>query len=218
MSSGRRKRRTARAATAARPRLVAHGRSRSLPSHVLIALGIWQVERRAWKLALIARVEQRVHAPAAADPLAPRHGRRSPPQADEYRHVSVTGRFLHDRETWFRPSPSAAPAIWVLTPLRAATARSSWSTAASCRPSGATASTRQDGNPRRPGRRSPACCASPSRTAASSANNDPAAQPLVFARRRRDRRGARPSTTSRPSSSMPTPDHESGGRRGPSAA
>ena len=35
---------------------------------VLIALGVWQIERRAWKLALIDRVEQRVHAPAQPIP------------------------------------------------------------------------------------------------------------------------------------------------------
>ncbi|PNB52537.1 Surfeit locus 1 family protein, partial [Pseudomonas sp. GW531-E2] len=31
----------------------------------LVALGVWQIERRTWKLALIARVEQRIHAPAS---------------------------------------------------------------------------------------------------------------------------------------------------------
>ncbi|MGY4413928.1 cytochrome oxidase assembly protein ShyY1 [Bradyrhizobium sp. LB7.1] len=36
---------------------------------LLIALGVWQIERRAWKLALIDRVEQRVHCPGPADPL-----------------------------------------------------------------------------------------------------------------------------------------------------
>ncbi|MDT8333730.1 SURF1 family cytochrome oxidase biogenesis protein, partial [Roseomonas gilardii] len=32
----------------------------------LVALGTWQVERRAWKLDLIQRVESRVHAPPTA--------------------------------------------------------------------------------------------------------------------------------------------------------
>ena len=33
-----------------------------------IALGVWQLERLAWKQALIARVEGRVHAPPTAPP------------------------------------------------------------------------------------------------------------------------------------------------------
>jgi surfeit locus 1 family protein len=35
---------------------------------LFVALGTWQVKRRAWKLDLIARVEQRVHAPPTAAP------------------------------------------------------------------------------------------------------------------------------------------------------
>jgi surfeit locus 1 family protein len=86
---------------------------------VLIALGIWQVERRAWKLALIDRVEQRVHAPAEPIP-----GRASWPAitaaSDEYRHVSVSGRFLHDRETLVQAVTEEGPGYWVLTPLQRA--------------------------------------------------------------------------------------------------
>ncbi|MGX1359385.1 cytochrome oxidase assembly protein ShyY1 [Bradyrhizobium elkanii] len=46
---------------------------------LLGALGVWQVERRSWKLALIERVEQRMHAAPVAPPppivMAVRHGR-----------------------------------------------------------------------------------------------------------------------------------------------
>ncbi|MET3496880.1 SURF1 family protein [Variovorax boronicumulans] len=82
------------------------------------ALGTWQVERRAWKLDLIARVDQRVHAPAAAAP-----GRGSWPQVnaadDEYRHVRLTGTFLNDKETLTQASTRLGAGFWVLTPLRA---------------------------------------------------------------------------------------------------
>ena len=105
---------------------------------VLIALGVWQVERRAWKLELIARVEQRVHAPAQPITSRPRRGRRSPPQATNTGMSASPAASCMTARRWCRPSPSTAPAIWVLTPLRAPTARSSWSIAASCRPSGAT--------------------------------------------------------------------------------
>lgn len=64
---------------------------------VLLALGTWQVRRLAWKEALIARVDERIH--AAPQPL---------PAADtwpalkaeeiEYRPVTVTGRFDHAHE------------------------------------------------------------------------------------------------------------------------
>ncbi|QSI32815.1 SURF1 family protein [Variovorax sp. RKNM96] len=83
------------------------------------ALGTWQVERRAWKLDLIARVDQRVHAPAAEPPA-----RAAWPQVnaadDEYRHVRVTGTFLHDKETLTQASTRLGAGFWVLTPLRSA--------------------------------------------------------------------------------------------------
>ncbi|QDP22631.1 SURF1 family protein [Bradyrhizobium cosmicum] len=84
---------------------------------VLIALGVWQVERRAWKLALIDRVEQRVHAPAQPIP-SPAAWSAVTAANDEYRHVSLTGRFLHDRETLVQAVTEGGPGYWVLTPLQ----------------------------------------------------------------------------------------------------
>jgi len=84
---------------------------------VLIALGVWQVERRAWKLALIDRVEQRVHAPAQPIP-APASWPAVSAANDEYRHVSLKGRFLHDRETLVQAVTEEGPGYWVLTPLQ----------------------------------------------------------------------------------------------------
>ena len=84
---------------------------------VLIALGVWQIERRTWKLALIDRVEQRVHASAQPIP-SPASWPAVTAANDEYRHVSVTGRFLHDRETLVQAVTEAGPGYWVLTPLQ----------------------------------------------------------------------------------------------------
>lgn len=84
---------------------------------LLIALGVWQIERRAWKLALIDRVEQRVHAPAQPIP-SPAAWPTVSAANDEYRHVSVSGRFLHDRETLAQAVTEEGPGYWVLTPLR----------------------------------------------------------------------------------------------------
>lgn len=83
---------------------------------LLMALGVWQVERRTWKLALIDRVEQRIHAPA--QPLPSRASWPAITAAsDEYRHVSASGRFLHNRETLVQAVTEEGPGYWVLTPL-----------------------------------------------------------------------------------------------------
>lgn len=83
------------------------------------ALGTWQIERRAWKLDLIARVDQRVHAPASAPP-----GQGEWPAInaanDEYRHLRIAGTFLHDKETLVQASTRLGPGFWVLTPLKTA--------------------------------------------------------------------------------------------------
>ncbi|RZL91797.1 MAG: SURF1 family protein [Variovorax sp.] len=81
------------------------------------ALGTWQLERRAWKLALIERVEQRVHAPPVAAPERAQWPRVNATD-DEYRHVRLTGSFLHDREALVQASTVLGAGHWVLTPLR----------------------------------------------------------------------------------------------------
>ena len=83
------------------------------------ALGTWQLERRAWKLDLIERVDRRVHAPAADVP-GPAQWTRINRADDEYRHVRATGTFLHDRETLVQATTELGSGYWVLTPLRLA--------------------------------------------------------------------------------------------------
>jgi surfeit locus 1 family protein len=75
----------------------------------LCALGVWQLQRREWKHALIARVEQRVHAsaidvPASADDA-------------EYLHVFAQGRYLPGRDTLVSASTDLGAGYWVLSPL-----------------------------------------------------------------------------------------------------
>jgi surfeit locus 1 family protein len=84
-----------------------------------IALGTWQVERRAWKLDLIERVDQRVHAPAVPAP-GPRQWPQISAAGDEYRRVQATGTFLHDRETLVQASTTLGAGHWVITPMRQA--------------------------------------------------------------------------------------------------
>jgi surfeit locus 1 family protein len=81
-------------------------------------LGTWQVQRRAWKLDLIARVEQRVHAPAVPAP-GPAQWSQVTAAADEYRHVTATGTFLDSSQTLVQAVTDLGAGYWVLTPLRA---------------------------------------------------------------------------------------------------
>ncbi|NIJ57043.1 surfeit locus 1 family protein [Pseudochelatococcus lubricantis] len=83
----------------------------------LLALGVWQVQRLAWKTDLIARVEARVHAaavPAPAQDTWPAITRAK----DEYRRVQLTGEFLYDRETTVYAVTDFGAGYWVMTPLR----------------------------------------------------------------------------------------------------
>ncbi len=85
----------------------------------LVALGVWQLERRAWKLDLIARVDARL----AADPVAAPGPDRWPTFSAEsaaYTRVRATGRFLHDREVTVLAATELGSGYWVLTPLETA--------------------------------------------------------------------------------------------------
>lgn len=83
----------------------------------VVALGIWQLERRAWKHALIAQVGARVHAAAVPAP-GPSEWKDITANHDAYRRVTVRGRYLNDRETYVRATTSLGSGYWVLTPLR----------------------------------------------------------------------------------------------------
>ncbi|MEG3124102.1 SURF1 family protein [Sphingomonas sp. GB1N7] len=81
----------------------------------LIALGVWQLERRTWKLALIAQVERRL---AAAPISAPRPAEwQRIGRDDAYTRVKVRGVFAEGRETLVQAATALGAGYWVLTPL-----------------------------------------------------------------------------------------------------
>jgi surfeit locus 1 family protein len=80
------------------------------------ALGTWQVFRLQWKLALIERVNQRVHAEPVAAP-----GRadwaRVAEDSDAYRPVRLTGVYLPASATRVLASTERGVGYWLLTPM-----------------------------------------------------------------------------------------------------
>jgi surfeit locus 1 family protein len=91
----------------------------------LIALGTWQLQRKAWKEELIATLTERLAAPPGALPASatwPALNRDD----TEYRRVTFTGTFDDGKEALvyaaasaFRPDISG-PGYWVFTPVRLA--------------------------------------------------------------------------------------------------
>ncbi|MEP9350346.1 SURF1 family protein [Xanthobacter sp. KR7-225] len=90
---------------------------------VLVGLGTWQLDRRAWKRDLLATITQRAAATAAPLPAAadwPRLDRAR----DEYRHVAMRGTYDHAREALVYGvagedlgALKGAPGYFVFTPL-----------------------------------------------------------------------------------------------------
>ena len=99
--------RTRRAAFAAAALIAALG---------LAALGVWQVERRAWKHELVAAVDARLHAAPVAAP-GPDRWDAVNAKNDAYRRVIASGTFRHDRETLVQAVTERGAGYWVVTPL-----------------------------------------------------------------------------------------------------
>jgi len=83
------------------------------------ALGVWQLQRRVGKLALIERVEQRVHAPPGAAPARSDWPTLSA-QRDEYRRVQLEGTWLAGHAALVQAATALGQGYWVLTPLQSA--------------------------------------------------------------------------------------------------
>jgi surfeit locus 1 family protein len=93
---------------------------------VLIGLGNWQMSRKAWKEALIAKISQRVAAPPIRLGTDAESNTRVETNDLEYLHVAFRGRLHHDKERYLY-APARAGLGWhVYTPLEWAPARFVW--------------------------------------------------------------------------------------------
>jgi surfeit locus 1 family protein len=92
----------------------------------LTSLGVWQLQRLAWKEALIARVASRMQMSFAPPAPAENGWPNVNAVEDEYRRVRVTGTFRHDREALVYALLSeskgkfSGPGYWVMTPIETA--------------------------------------------------------------------------------------------------
>lgn len=89
----------------------------------LVALGSWQLQRKAWKEALIATLDVRLATPPMEMPPTAAWPHLDPAR-DEYRRVKFGVVFDHDKEALvyaigsaFRPDASG-PGYWIFTPAR----------------------------------------------------------------------------------------------------
>ncbi|MCA1323850.1 SURF1 family protein [Herbaspirillum sp. alder98] len=84
---------------------------------VFAALGTWQVYRLQWKLDLIAKVDARVHAAPTPAPASPQWPQISAAN-DEYRRVTLTGRYLYSKTVAVQATTELGSGSWLLTPLQ----------------------------------------------------------------------------------------------------
>jgi surfeit locus 1 family protein len=86
-----------------------------LAAALLVGLGMWQVQRRAWKLDLIARTEARLK----AEPVAPPARAAWPAidRDDAYTRLRLSGRWRGGRPTLVKAVTELGPGWWVLNAL-----------------------------------------------------------------------------------------------------
>lgn len=78
---------------------------------ILISLGVWQVQRLAWKQEVLTRIDSRIQARPTALPAQP------DPETDNYLPVQVTGEFEEPGLLVFTSKKGAGAGFRVITPL-----------------------------------------------------------------------------------------------------
>lgn len=91
---------------------------------VLVGLGTWQLQRRQWKEALIAKIAARVK----AEPVSLTHALRTFAEGGdvEYLHVVARGRFHHDKERYLYAPAKSGLGWHVYTPFELGPQRFVW--------------------------------------------------------------------------------------------
>ena len=84
-----------------------------------ISLGVWQVQRRAWKLDLIERVSARIQAPPGALPPQDQWPQLNA-ASHEYLAVRLQGQWLAHKTVLTQATTALGAGYWVLTPLQMA--------------------------------------------------------------------------------------------------
>lgn len=84
---------------------------------ILIALGVWQVRRLAWKEAILARIEATIAAAPVPLPAAP------DPETDRYRPVRLSGRTTGDELLVLSGQKQAGPGYEVIAAFETADGR-----------------------------------------------------------------------------------------------
>ncbi len=82
---------------------------------LLVGLGVWQLQRRTWKLALIAQTERKLVQPPVAPPGP--DSWRDVGAADVYTPVVATGRYRTGADTYVQAVTDLGGGFWVLTPF-----------------------------------------------------------------------------------------------------
>lgn len=82
---------------------------------LLLGLGSWQMQRKAWKEALIARIAARTTAEPVPLQSALEEWQRT--QDVEYLRVKFRGRFFHDKEMYLYAPSERGPGWQVFTPM-----------------------------------------------------------------------------------------------------
>lgn len=90
-------------------------------SAALVALGVWQVERLAWKEGLLAEIHARIAAPA--EPAEALDARFAATGDVDYFPATAKGVFRHDGERHFLATHKGESGFFVYTPLVAADGR-----------------------------------------------------------------------------------------------
>jgi surfeit locus 1 family protein len=82
---------------------------------LLVALGVWQLERRTWKLALIAQTERLLKRPPVAAPGPTRWVSVS--SENVYTPVLASGRYRAGSDTYVQAVTELGGGFWVMTPF-----------------------------------------------------------------------------------------------------